>query len=372
MVTRRQAARAVTARQGAQVGTQRAEQVDGIAVELGFARRGAQARTPALTQVAIQRDLMRVPVDVHVAARRVAQEGVARHGARVAVDLHDAPIERRTDANELGLVLQHGVRVDGPGERGGDDVLAVVDGRRARRTVFRHEVQPVGQVLSQWSRGIQRGAVKAAGARLQPHRVRRCELRLLGHDVQRATGLAAAIQRRGGALEELHPLDGCDVALRAVSAAGRKAIEQRAPVGVAEAPDGVVVPVAAEVIQARDPADVVHHIRQLLRAQVVHQLSGHHPHRLRCFDQGRVGSGGGRLALRPLVTGAPGALAHRDLLQFSGQLRMRSKRTRQKDGGSKRGAAGGREERGSHHAKKATKDGHRRNVCRTTISHCIA
>ncbi|WP_230681144.1 hypothetical protein, partial [Paracidovorax cattleyae] len=134
---------------------------------------------------------MRVAIDVQVAAVGLLQEAVGGQGQGVAVHLHDAAVQRRADADDFCLVLQHGVGAQRPGEGGGDHVLAVVHEARPAGAVLGCHVQPVGQVLRERAGQIQRGAAHARRADLQAGGARGGELRLLGDHVERAAGLAA-------------------------------------------------------------------------------------------------------------------------------------------------------------------------------------
>ena len=322
-VARRQAAPAVAPGQGAAIGLQRAGQVHGFAVQVGLAVRGAHARAPALAQVVVQCELVRVTVHVQVVAAGVAQVAVARQGTCVAIDLHDASVQWRTDADELGLVVQHRVGAQVPGDGRGHHHLAVVDQAGAAGAVLGRHVQAVGHVGAQRAGAVERGTPIAQGAHLHARLVRCRELGLFGHHIEGAAWFAAAVQGSGGAFEKFHPLDRGHVALRAIAPARRKAVEQAAPIGVAEAANGEVVPGAAKVVEAGDAADKVHRVGQAAGAQVFDELLGHHAHGLGRFQQGRVGAGGGGVALRALVAAAARGFAHLHFRQ-GGAVRVRA------------------------------------------------
>ena len=309
-IARWQAAPAVAARQGTAVGGQGAGQVHGGAIQVRLAVRRTHAGSPALAQVVVQRHLVCVAVDMQVLAAGVAQVAVGRQRAHVAPHLHDAPVQRGADADELRLVVQHGVGAQVPGEGRGHHHLAVVHQRGTARAVLGRHVQAVGNVGAQRAGGVERGTAVAMPAHLHTRLVRGSELRLFGDDVERAARLAAAIQRGRRAFEKFNALDRAHVALRAIAPVGGKAVEQLAAVGVAEATDRIVVPGAAKVVQAGDAAHIVHGVGQARGAQVFHQLLGHHAHGLRGFDQRRVGACGCGVALRALVAGGGAAVTH--------------------------------------------------------------
>ncbi|KAF1050348.1 MAG: hypothetical protein GAK34_01948 [Delftia tsuruhatensis] len=282
----------------------------GKAVDRGLAVGQAQAAAPLRAPLMREDELVRAVFHRHIAIARVAQEAAARDGAQAVAHGHHATVQRRLVAQQLARVLQHRIASQLPGEGRRNHLAAGAHEVAEAVAVLHGDVEPVGKVLANRPRAVERAAPQPVAARIGFHGMRRRPQRTLGDDVQRAARLAAAVERSGRALEELDALHAGQITRRVEAAPRGKAVEQggHAHVLIAgQAANDDVVPQAAKVVLARDAAHIVQHIVQLGGSQVVHGLARDHAHRLRQLAQRQVGLGACRLIG---VIGARGRAAH--------------------------------------------------------------
>ena len=296
----------------------------GVALHMALGVVVGQAQLPVVVQVALQRQVEGLVVVANVAVVRLAEEGRARHCAHLAVHRRDAAVEHRLGAGQLGVQLQRGVRVELPGQRGGDDLATVIHMVAEAAVVLDRQVDARQQaaVVAQRRVAVQAGAVAvpAAGAEIEPGEG--FVLRALADDIDQAAGIATPIQAGGRALEHLDALDGAGVR-RAVAAAvdGEAVAVQLAG---AEAAHAVVVEgQATEVVLSRYAAGEVQGTVDARTAEVLQHLAGNDFDGLRRVADigvgaGRGGGAGGAVALDRAGGAFQVTIADRQALQLQG------------------------------------------------------
>jgi hypothetical protein len=270
----------------------------GEAVDRGRAVRQRDAAAPLLAPCVQQHELVRLVLHGDVAIGRLAEETFARDRVQPAVHRDDAAVQRRAVAQQFAAVVEHGVIAQVPSEGRGQHLARGLHVVAERVAPLHRHVDAVGEVFAHGAGAVERRAPQAVRAEVQLGRMPTLPQRPLGHDVQRAAGLAAAVQRGSGALEELDALHAGQIPRGVETAPRGHAVEQRghADVLVArQAADGDVVPQAAEVVLTRDAADIVEDIVQLGRTEVVDGLARDDAHRLRQLAQWQLRLGTGRV-----------------------------------------------------------------------------
>jgi len=210
----------------------------------------------------------------------------------------DAAIERRLLLDEFELVGDHRRVADLEQHGRRDRVLLGVDVVAEAVGILVRAVDAHRDVVAEAGGEVAGDpvGVPATGRELQA--ALGVELRLLGDQVDRAARLAAAIQRRARALQDLDALDVRGIAPAAEAAAVVEAVDEIAARGVlvaGEAADREAVPEAAEGVLARDAARQVEGVVEGGDADVLQHLRRDHLHALRQVLERRVAAE--RLAL---------------------------------------------------------------------------
>ena len=230
---------------------------------------------------------------VVVANRRdagFADEAVARQGAQVAIDGHDAAVEGRRGAEQLALERDRGIgrRLPGDDRR---DVVAIAVHEVAETAVVLDRAGNAGEhvaVLVERAGGVEGAALLIETPVLGSEREGPFGQRLLGDDVEGAARIAAAVQEGRGSLQDLDPLDRDDVGGVRIAPVDREAVAEILAGG--EAADRELAQAeAGEVVRAADTGEVQGRV-DARRCCVGEHLIGHDHDSLRNLAQGRVGA----------------------------------------------------------------------------------
>ena len=202
-----------------------------------------------------------------------------------------AAIQRGVAADDVRLEGDEGGIGGLPAQHRGDFVALGVHVVTEAVAAFGDQVEAIGQAtfLVHRTGGVQGAATQPLVGELAAEGGLALAQRLLGDHVEGAARIAAAIEGRGRATQDLDPLQGGGIRRAGIAAVHGEAVAEI--LGAGEAAHRVAgQALAAEVVASADAAGLVQRLLQAGGGKVVDGLAGDHAHRLRRLVQRGIGA----------------------------------------------------------------------------------
>ena len=226
----------------------------GIAFEVGLAVASPEQEAPVGTEIVLELHLVADCPSFHRAISGFAQEAFDGYDPELVVDGYDAAIEGDLLARELQFIGERGLRRDLPEGGWSYSVTGGFQGVAKTACILVEAIDADGDRIVERPRPVAIGAVGLEASAGGAHFSLPLELRFLGDQVDRASGLASSIEGRVGSLEDFDALDAGKIARTAEAASGIEPVDEIAAGQVLVARESthrIIVPQPAEIVLTR-------------------------------------------------------------------------------------------------------------------------
>ncbi|MNI15271.1 hypothetical protein D3C73_685670 [compost metagenome] len=254
----------------------------------------AAAQLPVVVQRVFKAQLHQVVVVVQfVVGTGFPHVGVARGASGLVGVAGQATVQRVVVAHQLGFQRDAGGGAGLPTDHGRNAIAFGADVVTEAVAAFGQRVEAVGQaaVLVQRAGGVEGGAAHALRVELRAHGHARFCFRLLGDHVERAAGVAPAVQAGVGAPDHFKAFQRVGIGRVGIAAIHGKAVAVVLAGGEAAHGDRGQ-PLSAKVVGSAYAARVIQHLFQARCTGVLDHVTRHHADGLRHVVQRGVGARG--------------------------------------------------------------------------------
>ena len=265
----------------------------GIALEAAVEVLEAAGQGPGVVQLVLEAQLIGLAVVVQqVGGALFPGIGGATGFGALGQVVGAAAVQRGVAADDVRLEGDKGGVGGLPAQHRGHFVALVLDIVAEAVAAFGDQVEAIGQaaVFIHRAGGVQGAAPQALVGELAAEGGLALAQRLLGDHVEGAARIAAAIEGRRRAAQDLDPLQGGGIRRAGIAAIHGEAVAEI--FGAGEAAHRVAgQALTAEVVATADAAGLVQRLLQAGGGEVVEGLAGDHAHRLGRLVQRGVGAG---------------------------------------------------------------------------------